>query len=341
VGAIIEGVPIGTVVDSAVLQAALDRRRPVGRRLASRRNEEDRLVIDSGLADGRALGGPIRLHVANTDVRRSDYDRMRTTPRPGHADYPARVRYGESADLSGGGIFSGRMTVGLVAAGAIAAGLLAPRGIQVAGFVRSIGPVEAPTRGAPSIEQLRAMRAMNEVGCPDEASAARMAEAIAAIRRDGDSLGGVVEVWARGVPVGLGEPFFDSIEAAVAHLAFAVPGVKGVEFGEGFGAARMRGSEHNDPYGVRDGRVEPLSNHAGGVLGGLADGADIVARFSVKPTASIARDQQTVDLTTRQPTTLRVTGRHDPCIVPRAAPVLEAVVAIALADLAFVGGYLP
>ncbi|HKV90504.1 MAG TPA: chorismate synthase, partial [Thermoplasmata archaeon] len=181
---------------------------------------------------------------------------------------------------------------------------------------------------------------LNEVGCPDERVAGRMTRAIAATRRAGDSLGGIVEVRARGVPVGLGEPFFDSLESAIAHLAFSVPGVKGVEFGAGFAAARMHGSEHNDPFDLQNDRIVTLSNHAGGILGGLADGADLVARFAVKPTSSIARPQRTVDLATRKPVTIRVTGRHDPCIVPRAVPVLESVVAIALTDLAFVGGFL-
>jgi chorismate synthase len=340
VGAVVEGVPKGWTVDLAAVQRALDRRRPVGRRLATRRQEEDQLVIDHGIESGIADGGPIRIHVANQDARPSDYERLRDTPRPGHADFPARVRYGPDADLAGGGIFSGRMTVGLVAAGAIGAGLLAPLGIRVVGFVRSIGSEDADVPGTDAVEAIRLGAEANEMGCPDPLAAERMESAILSARRNGDSLGGIVEVRAAGVPVGLGEPFFDSIESAIAHLAFAVPAVKGVEFGDGFRSARLRGSENNDPYELRDGHIVPRTNHAGGILGGLADGAEVVARFAVKPTASIAMEQDTVNLRTLRPARIVVRGRHDPCIVPRAAPVLEAVVAIALADLALRGGYL-
>ncbi len=339
VGVSVEGIPSGQPIDPSVIQADLDRRRPVGRRLATRRQEEDQLVIDQGVVDGRADGSTFRAHVANTDVRREPYDRMRDTPRPGHADYPARVRYGATADLSGGGIFSGRMTVGLVIAGSIARGILAPRGVRIAAFTRSIGPVDAPVPESMPLEELAARAAREEVGTPDPAAARRMEETIAEARRDGDSVGGVVEVRASGVPVGLGEPFFDSLESVIAHAVFSVPAVKAIEFGAGFQASRMRGSAHNDPFVLRDGSVVTETNHAGGILGGLATGMPIVFRVAVKPTSSIARPQRTVNLRTREPAELVVTGRHDPCIVPRAVVVLEAVTAIALADLALRGGF--
>jgi len=340
VGVTIDGLPAGTPVDVGRIQADLDRRRPVGRRLATRRQEEDRLIVDQGVSDGRSDGTRFRAHVANQDVRREPYDRLRETPRPGHADYPARVRYGPDADLSGGGIFSGRMTVGLVIAGAIARSLLARRGIEIAAFTRSIGPVDATVPDDTPLSELAAASARNEVGTPDPAAAVRMQEAIEAARRDGDSLGGVIEVRASGVPVGLGEPFFDSVESVLAHAAFSVPAVKAIEFGAGFRAARMRGSEHNDPFVVRAGTVATETNHAGGILGGLATGMPIVLRVAVKPTSSIARRQRTVNLATLEPAELVVTGRHDPCIVPRAVVVLEAVTAIGLADLAISGGFL-
>jgi chorismate synthase len=340
VGAVIDGVPRGRPVDVAGIQRALDRRRPVGRRLASRRKEDDQLVVDSGVANGVADGGPIRLHVANLDARASDYERMRDTPRPGHADFPARVRYGPQVDLAGGGIFSGRMTVGLVAAGAIGSGLLAPLGVDVLGFVRSVGPEVAVVPDLLPLAELRRRVSSNEVGSPDGNAATRMEECIASVRRAGDSIGGTVEVRATGVPVGFGEPFFDSVESVIAHAAFSVPAVKAVEFGDGFRVSGQRGSEHNDPYEVRAGRVVPRTNHAGGALGGLTDGAELVVRFAVKPTASIAKEQETVNLRDLRPARIVVTGRHDPCIVPRAAPVLEAVVTIALTDLAFRGGFL-
>jgi len=341
VGVEVEGIPVGIPVEASQIQEDLDRRRPVGRRLATRRQEEDRLVVDSGLREGRSDGSKFRAHVANEDVRRAPYDRSRDTPRPGHADYPARVRYGAEADLSGGGIFSGRMTVGLVIAGSIAKRLLSARGVEVVGYTRSVGPVDASVSEEEELAAVRARSRANEVGCPDLEAARRMEEAIAGARREGDSLGGVVEVRVEGLPVGVGEPFFDSIESSVAHIAFSVPAVKAIEFGAGFRSARMKGSDHNDPFVWVDGKVRTVTNHAGGILGGLSTGMPVVFRVAVKPTSSIARPQRTVNLADGSPATLAVTGRHDPCIVPRAVVVLEAVAAIALADLGIRGGFLP
>lgn len=341
VGVTIEGVPAGTPVDVAQIQSALDRRRPVGRRLATKRQEEDRLLVDSGVDGNRASGGIIRMHVANEDVRREPYDRLRDTPRPGHADYPARVRYGLEADLSGGGIFSGRMTVGLVIAGSIASQMLSRRGIEVAAFTQAIAGIEARVNDELAVNELRRRRDANEVGCPDPDSAARMEEEISRARKDGDSVGGIVETRIFGCPVGLGEPFFDSIESVIAHLAFSVPAVKGIEFGAGFRAAQMRGSAHNDAMFWSGDRVVTRTNNAGGILGGLANGMPIVFRSVVKPTSSIARPQETVNLASHEVQELVVTGRHDPCIVPRAVVVLESVAACAIADLGLEGGYLP
>jgi chorismate synthase len=231
------------------------------------------------------------------------------------------------------------MTVGLVIAGSVAKTLLAARGIDVVGYTRSIGTVDAEIPPAADVPQLRESSRTNEVGTPDPLASSRMEEAIAAARRDGDSLGGIVEVRIDHVPVGLGEPFFDSLESTIAHALFSVPAVKAVEFGAGFAAARMRGSEHNDPFVWVGSEVRTATNHAGGILGGLATGMPIVVRVAVKPTSSIARPQRTVNLATRSEETLVVTGRHDPCIVPRAVVVLEAVAAIAVADLALRGGY--
>ena len=341
VGVEVEGIPPGTPLDPTQIQQALDRRRPVGRRLATKRQEEDRLVVDAGLEQGQSTGVPFRAHVANEDVRREPYDRLRDTPRPGHADFPARVRYGPEADLSGGGIFSGRMTVGLVIGGAVAAQLLRPRGVEVAAFTRAIAGHVAEVSDSLPLRELREAAAQNEVGSPDPGAAVRMEEAIAEARRAGDSVGGLVEARATGVPVGAGEPFFDSIESTLAHLLFSVPAVKGVEFGAGFRAAAMKGSEHNDPFYWRDGRVETRTNHAGGILGGLATGMPLIVRVAVKPTSSIAHPQTTVDLAHGTEVPLVVTGRHDPCIVPRAVVVVESVVAIGLADLLARGGFLP
>jgi chorismate synthase len=339
VGVTIDGLPAGTPTDPAAIQAALDRRRPVGRRLATKRMEEDRLVVDTGVVDGRSDGTQFRAHVANQDVRREPYDRLTDTPRPGHADYPARVRLGPEADLSGGGIFSGRMTVGLVIAGAVARSLLGPLGIDVLAFTRSIGGVEATVPESSHLVDLRRAAMQNEVASPDAEAARRMEDTILSARREGDSVGGVIEVRAEGVPVGMGEPFFDSVESSLAHAWFAIPAVKGVEFGSGFAAARMRGSENNDPFVWEAGRVRTSSNHSGGILGGLTTGMPLVARLVVKPTSSIARPQQTVNLATGAAATVVVTGRHDPCIVPRAVVVAESVTWFVLADLALRGGF--
>jgi chorismate synthase len=341
VGVSIEGVPLGTPIDVARIQSDLDRRRPVGRRLATKRQEEDRLIVDAGVDRGTATGQSIRMHVANEDVQRGPYDRLKDTPRPGHADYPARVRYGPEADLSGGGIFSGRMTVGLVIAGAIAAQMLAPRGMEAVSFTQAIGGIEGTVDENLRPAEIRGRRDQNEVGCPDPSAAQKMEELIAEARKDGDSVGGIIETRIVGCPVGLGEPFFDSIESAIAHLAFSVPAVKGIEFGSGFAAAQMRGSAHNDAFEWKDGRVVTRTNHAGGILGGLATGMPVVFRVVVKPTSSISRPQQTVNLVTHQVQPLVVTGRHDPCIVPRAVVVLESIATCAVADLAMEGGYLP
>jgi len=339
VGVEIEGIPPGTLVDCDRIQQDLDRRRPVGRRLATRRREEDRLVLDSGVTDGISDGSVLRAHVANEDVRREPYDRIKDTPRPGHADYPARVRFGPDADLSGGGIFSGRMTVGLVIAGSVAKSILSRHGVEVVGFARSIGAVDATIPETESVKLLRERSATNEAGCPDLGAAVRMEEAISQARQKGDSLGGVIEVRAEGLPVGVGEPFFDSIESEIAHLAFSVPAVKAIEFGAGFRVARMKGSENNDPFAWVDGTVRSETNHAGGILGGLSTGMPLVFRAAVKPTSSIALPQRTVDLRSRTTATIRITGRHDPCIVPRAVVVLEAVAAIVLLDLGLRGGF--
>jgi chorismate synthase len=341
VGVGVDGLPRGLVLDLGRIQDQLDRRSPMGRKLATKRQEPDQMVVDSGLQDGRTTGELFRAHVANVDVQRTAYDRLRDVPRPGHADYPARVRYGPEADLSGGGIFSGRMTVGLVIAGALAAQVLALRGMDTVAFTRSIGTVEAEVPVTEPLETIRGLVRQNEVGCPDIEAAQRMEEAIAVARRDGDSVGGIIECRTTGAPVGLGEPFFDSIEGVLAHALFSIPAIKGVEFGSGFAAARMRGSEHNDPFDVQDGHVVTTTNHSGGILGGLATGMPIVCRVSVKPTSSIARGQRSVDLAHLRPTELVVTGRHDPCIVPRAVIVVESVVAFVLLDLLLRGGFAP
>ncbi len=333
VGAVVEGLPPGLPVELPRIQGELDRRRPVGRKLATRRAETDRLVLTEGVSGGRTTGGPVIGYVRNEDVRRGPYRPLEDIPRPGHADYPARERYDGLMDLSGGGIFSGRMTVGLVLAGALVRPFLLAQGVSVLAFTRSIHGISVPDAAlSRSLPELEAASRENELGAPDRKAAEAMAETIEEARRSGDSVGGIIEARATGLPVGLGEPFFDSLEGSLAHGLFAIPAVKGVEFGSGFAAADRLGSENNDPYEVVHGALRTRTNHAGGILGGLSTGMPLVLRAVVKPTSSIARPQDSVSLSRRTPERLVVTGRHDPCIVPRAVPVVEQVTAFVLAD---------
>ncbi len=341
VGAVVEGIPAGTPIRVEEVQQALDRRSPVGRSLATKRQEPDRLVVQSGIRDGKATGDAIVALVENQDVRRGPYEELVDVPRPGHADFPARMRWGSARDLSGGGIFSGRMTIGLVIAGALVQGLLEPKGIDTVAFTRSIGPVDVADAALDlPLQELRRISRGNEVGAPEDTAAERMRGAIEEARRNGDSLGGVIEARVEGLPPGVGEPFFDSVESVLSHAYFSIPAVKGVEFGAGFRAARMRGSEHNDPFVLKEGVVRTRSNHSGGILGGLTTGMPVVARLAVKPTSSIAQEQDSVSLSRKEPVRLMVKGRHDPCIVPRAVPVVENFTAFVVADLLTRGRFL-
>lgn len=334
VGAVLDGVPPGMVVDVRRIQSEVDLRKPRAG-IGTPRAEEDRVEVLSGILDGRSTGSPITLMVMNRDIDPSKYERFRTVPRPGHADLTALSKYSECADLRGGGQFSGRMTVALVAAGAIAKMLLEERGVRVAAFVRQIGRVrDEEERDVTSAILSRG----NDVRAASEDLAEGMRREIAAAREDGDSVGGVVECIADGLPMGLGEPFFDTVEGEIAKMMFAIPAVKGVEFGSGFGAAAMRGSMHNDPFVLVDGKVRTAKNDAGGVLGGITNGMPVVFRVAIKPTASIARGQRSLDLGSGEQTELRIEGRHDPCIAPRAVPVVEAGAALVLADLSMRGG---
>lgn len=333
VGSVVEGLPAGLPVDLTGIQAELDRRSPVGRKLATRRAERDQLILAQGVSGGRTTGGPVVGYVRNEDVRRGPYRPLEDVPRPGHADYPARERYGGSLDLSGGGIFSGRMTVGLVLAGALVRPVLTAQGVSVVAFTRSIHGISVPEAALSlPLSALKAASRENELGAPDPGAAEAMTRSIEEARRSGDSVGGIIEARAEGLPVGLGEPFFDSLEGSLAHALFAIPAVKGVEFGSGFASADRLGSENNDPYEMVQGTVRTRTNHAGGILGGLSTGMPLLLRVVVKPTSSIAREQESISLSRRTAQRLVVTGRHDPCIVPRAVPVVEHVTAFVLAD---------
>jgi chorismate synthase len=337
VGCTIEGLRAGTRIDERLVQAQLDRRRPGQSLLTSQRKEEDRVQFSGGLQDGVVTGEPIVALIRNEDVQSKSYANVARVPRPGHGDFSAIMKYGGKSDLRGGGQLSGRMTAPLVVSGAIARFVLEPKGIRFFAHAAQIGPV---TARPVTPQQIEANVERTPVRCADLDAADRMIAEIEGARKDRDSVGGIIEGIVTGLPPGVGEPFFDSAESMLAHLLFSIPAVKGIEFGAGFRAASMRGSEHNDAFTVDGGRVVTETNHAGGILGGITNGMPVIFRVVVKPTASIAKPQRSVDLETMQSTEIVVTGRHDPCIVPRAVPVVENVAAMAILDLMLVGGFL-
>ena len=325
VGVTMEGIPAGEAVDLAELQRFLDRRAPGRNAWSTPRKEADVPEFLSGLREGKTCGTPLTAILQSANTRSGDYDALRDVPRPGHADYTAWVKYGESRDSRGGGHFSGRLTAPLCVAGGICLQLLAREGITVLSRIAAIG-------GVRDEGELTASTAEKAFPTVSDAAGEAMRSAIAAARAEGDSLGGVIECAVLGLPAGLGDPMFDGMENRIAAAVFGVPAVKGIEFGAGFAAARLRGSENNDAFSVENGQIITSSNHCGGILGGITDGMPLVFRAAVKPTPSIARPQQSVDLNTGEIVPLTVTGRHDPCIVPRAVPCLEAAAAIAVYD---------
>jgi len=319
-GVVLDGVPPRLDLDLDALQAQLDRRRPGASRFTTARKETDTVQALSGLYEGQTTGAPLCLVLHNRDARSDDYAAIKDLFRPGHADYTFLKKYG-IRDHRGGGRASGRETAARVAAGAVARQLLAPLGVAVLGHVVEIAGIAAPASRPEDAEQ-------SPVRCGDPIVAQRMEEAIDLARQDGDSVGGVVEVIARGVPAGWGDPVFGKLDALLALALMSIGAVKGVEIGDGFALTRMRGSQANDPMVPPDGFG---SNHAGGTLGGISTGQEIVARCAVKPTSSIRQPQQTVDRTGK-PAAISVGGRHDPCIAPRLVPVAEAMVALTLCD---------
>lgn len=323
-GVVIEGCPAGLPLTVADVQAQLDRRRVGQSKVTSPRDEKDRAEILSGVFEDVTTGAPISLITYNKDVDSSKYDNLRNVFRPGHADYTYWAKYGHR-DHRGGGRSSARETWGRVAAGAIARKILATVGAEIYGFTREIGGIEMESFDRDEIEQ-------NLVRCPDPAAAERMVDAILAVKEAKDSLGGVVEARAIGLPPGLGEPTFDKVDALIGHAMLSIPATKGVFIGGGFEIVRSRGSEANDWFYAEDGRVRTRTNNHGGILGGITSGEDISVRVAVKPTSSVEREQETVD-TDLNPQKITVYGRHDPSVVPRAVPVVEAMLALVLADL--------
>ncbi len=325
IGVTIDGLPAGLPVDPNALQQFLRRRAPGQNAWSTPRKEADAPEILCGLSNGRTCGAPLTAIIRNTNTRPGDYDNLRDTPRPGHADYTAQMKFSGAQDVAGGGHFSGRLTAPLCIAGGICLQLLKTQGITIRARIVSVGAV---TDDSPFLSPVgeKAFPAVS-----DAAAAAMQAE-IAAARADGDSVGGVIECVVEGLPAGIGDPMFGGLENLISRAIFAIPAVKGIEFGAGFAAARMRGSENNDPFRVENGTVVTETNHCGGILGGISDGMPIVFRAAFKPTPSIARQQRSVSLGQMENKTLVIQGRHDPCIVPRAVPCVEAAAAIAVLD---------
>lgn len=335
IGAVIEGLPAGFRPDWDAVRAFMARRAPGGK-LATSRREADLPEILSGLNErGETCGAPLAMRIVNGDTKSQDYAKLRDVPRPGHADYPAYVKFGGANDIRGGGQFSGRLTAPLCFAGALALQLLAREGIRIRAHIARIeNAADAPLDPVnPDLDAI----SDGDLAVIDPQAAEAMRRAILDAKADCDSVGGEVECFATGVPAGLGDPMFDGVENRLARALFGIPAVRGVEFGEGFRAADLRGSGHNDAFAVENGRVVTVTNRHAGILGGITSGMPIFCRVAFKPTPSIAKEQKTVDLQTMEQIPLVVAGRHDPCIVPRAVPVVEAVTALVLADMMLEG----
>lgn len=334
IGVVVDGLPAGFPVEEDTLARFLARRAPGRSPLTTPRHEADAPEFLSGVVDGKTCGAPLCAVIRNTNTRSADYAELLDLPRPSHADYPAFVKYGGAADMRGGGHFSARLTAPLCIAGGIALQMLAARGITVGAHLAAVGGVaddpfdpvhiDAATLGVVGEKPLAVLN--------DEAGE-RMADAVAAAAAEDDSVGGIVECAAVGLPAGIGDPMFDGMENRLAAAIFGIPAVKGVEFGAGFAAAAMRGSVHNDPYRMENGRVITETNNAGGIAGGITTGMPLLLRAAFKPTPSIGKQQRTVRLSTGENADLAVRGRHDPCVVLRAVPCVEAATALVLLDM--------
>lgn len=344
IGCSLDGLPAGIPIDMDALQTFLERRAPGRSKTATERNEADRPEILSGIHEGVTDGAPFAAIIRNANTRSKDYEGLRSVPRPGHADYPARIKFGNWHDVAGGGHFSGRLTAPLCIVGGIALQALASLGITVAAHIASLGPDGIADEGLDELaldeSQLARLRVRAFPTISSDAEE-RMTQAILDARASKDSIGGIIECAAYGVPAGIGDPMFDGLENRIARLAFGIPAVKGVDFGAGFAAAYLKGSENNDSYRIIDGAISTESNNAGGILGGISTGMPLIWQMAVKPTPSIAAPQKSVDMDAMQDAELVVHGRHDPCIVPRAVPVAEAVCALALLDALLEDGRFP
>ncbi len=327
VGVVVDGMPPGITIDPAMLQADLDRRKPGQSAITTQRREPDSVEILSGMKDNITLGTPISMLVRNNDARPKDYKTTQTAYRPSHADYTYHAKYGITA-ASGGGRASARETVARVAAGSLAKQLLRTVGMEVIAWVASVADITASILPQDVTQNLVEA---NAVRCPDPQAAAAMETLIKKVRKQGDSVGGVIRAVCRKVPPGLGDPVFDKLDADIAKALMSIPAVKAVSIGSGFEGTRMTGSQHNDAFVQQDGKIRTASNYSGGIQGGISNGEPITVAAGFKPTATIMQPQNTVNFD-GQPVTLQAHGRHDPCVLPRAVPIVEAMLAIVLTD---------
>ena len=338
IGIIIDGISAGYKINKDLIRKNLDRRRPGKNKFSTARREDDDFKIVSGEVDGITCGAPICAIIENKDMKSRDYENLKDRPRPSHADYPAYIKFKGFNDIRGGGQFSGRMTAPIVIAGSIAEDLLLKRGIKIYSRIKSIGYEEDVKLELKNINEDKLYNLKNEdFPVFDHEAREKMQEEILKAKEDGDSIGGIVETFILNMPVGIGEPFFDSLESVISHAVFSVPGIKGIEFGSGFEAAKMWGSNHNDEYYYENGEVKTKSNNHGGIIGGLSTSMPIIFRTAVKPTSSISKTQSTISLKDKRDVDLKVVGRHDPSIVPRALVAIEMITAVAILDLLMEG----
>lgn len=334
IGCVIDGLPAGIKIDMNAVYKDMQRRAPGKDKTATPRLEKDIPHILSGMLDNVTTGAPLAMVIENTNTKSGDYSNLMTVPRPSHSDYPAYVKYGGNNDVRGGGHFSGRLTAPLVFAGSVAKQILSQRGVAIGAHIKQIGSVCDAVSDLNKIDKsLLDTLSSSTFSLIDETKEQAMRDEIEKARLSLDSVGGIIECFAVGLPVGLGGNMFDTVEGKLASILFGVPAVKGVEFGLGFGFADKRASEVNDEYEIKDGRVATLSNNNGGILGGMTDGAPLSVSVAIKPTPSIAKKQKSVNLLTMENAELEIHGRHDPCIVVRAVPVIECAVALGLLDL--------
>lgn len=334
IGCVIDGLPAGIKIDMNAVYKDMQRRAPGKDKTATPRLEKDIPHILSGMLDNVTTGAPLAMVIENTNTKSGDYSNLMTVPRPGHSDYPAYVKYGGNNDIRGGGHFSGRLTAPLVFAGSVAKQILSQKGVTIGAHIKQIGSVcDAVSDLNKTDKSLLDTLSSSTFSLIDETKEQAMRDEIEKARLSLDSVGGIIECFAVGLPVGLGGNMFDTVEGKLASILFGVPAVKGVEFGIGFGFANKRASEVNDQYEIKNGRVATLSNNNGGVLGGMTDGAPLSVSVAIKPTPSIAKKQKSVNLLTMENAELEIHGRHDPCIVVRAVPVIECAVALGLLDL--------